>query len=270
MPLTGRSADEIRALEDELMTLVPEQGSIGNQSLREQTQWADDLYLAIRNRLRDAGQISIGRGRGGSIRRTAPEVPELAVAPAPDQVKPTPDEPYPNEESLYSPMRETLQKRWIQDQQFDQSVVETTARGGRRADGIWARPDITCAAMTSYTYLPGKFLDIITFEVKPHFAVDLTAVYEALSHRRAATRSYVLLHVPDDKLEALEPAIADICDEASKHGIGVVVAGDPTEFDTWDFREDADRSEPDPVKVNKFIQTQLSQGTRDQILKWLK
>jgi hypothetical protein len=270
MPLTGKTAEEIQQLEKQLLESVPEQGSIGNQTLREHLRLGDDLYLAVRNRLRDAGEISIGRGRGGSISRTKQVIPDLQEPEQNVYQEPTPDDPYPSEASLYEPMRITLQSRWVQDQRFDQSVVESTARGGRRADGVWARPDLTCAAITSYTYVPGKFLDIVTFEVKPHFAVDLTAVYEALAHRRAATRSYVLLHVPDALLLALDQPITDICEEASKHGIGVIVAGDPTNFDTWNFREDAVRSEPDPSKVNIFIQTQLTQGTREQILKWLK
>jgi hypothetical protein len=271
MPLTGKSADEIATLEQELLDRIPENESIGNQSLRESARLPDDLYLAVRNRLRDSGQITIGPGRGGSIRKTNPDEPsELVEHTSPDARAFESDDPFSTEESLYAPMLEVLEKRWVRDQPFDSSVVEITARGGRRPDGTWARPDLTCAAMTSYTFLPGKFLDVITFEVKPYSGVDLTAVYEALSHRRAATRSYVLLHVPDSKLAALQTVLSDICEEASRHGIGVVVAGSPGDFDTWDFREDAVRTEADPYRLNRFIQTQLSQGTRDQILKWLK
>ena len=73
-----------------------------------------------------------------------------------------------------------------------------------------------------------------------------------------------------ENAQRVETVLVDICEEAAKHGIGVIVASDPGDFDTWNFREDAARTEPDPSKLNEFIQAQLSQGTRDQILTWLK
>ena len=271
MPLTGKTEAEIAALEAGVLDRIPDDGSLGNQALRESSGLPEEVYLAVRNRLRDSGRLSIGRGRGGSIRKTV-DHPEGS---APDALSATEEPvaasaPWEDEASLYPPMLEVLQKRWVQDQAFVSSVVENTSRGGRRPDGTWARPDLTCIAMTSYSYLPGKFLDVVTFEVKPCSGVSLTAVYEALSHRRAATKSHVLLHVPNDRLLERDPLLAEICEEASKHGIGVIVAEDPADFDTWDFREVADRVEPDPWKLNTFIQTQLSQGTRDQVLTWLK
>src|ERR1035441_4896420 len=76
-------------------------------------------------------------------------------------------------------------------------VVEVTARQGRReTGGTWTRPDIVAAALRVFPHVPGKFFDLITFEVKPFDGIDVTAVFEALSHRRAATQAYVWLHVP--------------------------------------------------------------------------
>jgi hypothetical protein len=118
--------------------------------------------------------------------------------------------------------------------------------------------------------LPGRVLDVLTFEIKSWRGLNVTAVYEALSHRRAATHSYLACHVPDEQLESMQDLLDDIASEGRKHGIGLIIIGDPTDFQTWDFREEAERSEPDPGRLNAFIQTQLSQGTRDQILKWFK
>lgn len=114
-------------------------------------------------------------------------------------------------------------------------------------------------------------MDIISFEIKPFEGLNVTAVYEALAHRRAATRSYVLVYIPEDHIEAFEnPILVDIADEANKHEIGLIVATDPNDFDTWDIREDAGRVEPDPARMNAFIRNQLGEATRDQIVRWFR
>jgi hypothetical protein len=70
--------------------------------------------------------------------------------------------------------------------------MEITALGGSRPDGIWSRPDTTTVEIRTFEYVSGKHLDVNTFEIKSPDAVNVQAVYEALAHRRAATRSYVL------------------------------------------------------------------------------
>src|SRR5205814_348136 len=80
-----------------------------------------------------------------------------------------------------------------------------------------------------------------TFEVKAAHAINVQAVYEALAHRRAATRSYVLLHVPNDQATDLEQLVVDVTNVARSHGIGVVTAADPGDYQTWDERAEAVR-----------------------------
>lgn len=278
MPLTGKSIEEIEQLETELLAGVPDDSrSIGNKRLRDEIlRWDSALYLAVRKRLIENGKLITGRGKGGSVRRSpADEEPAEAQAVDDDVVdhdNELPDGlPFPDESSLYDPMLQVLRERWVLDQPFDQVLVEKTDRGGRRADGIWTRPDITVAAMTSYTFVPGRHFDIVTFEVKHFSGLNVTAVYEALAHRRAATRSYLLIYVPDRQLEVFEtPTLVEIAEEANRHGIGLIVAGDPADFDTWDIREDADRLAPDPARLNAFIRNQLSEGTKDQIVRWFR
>ena len=53
--------------------------------------------------------------------------------------------------------------------------------------------------MTTYVYVPGRHFDVATFEIKAADWIDVTAVYEALAHRRAATRAYVILNVPESQ-----------------------------------------------------------------------
>ena len=102
-----------------------------------------------------------------------------------------------SESDLYDPVADVLRKQWARDLRFRSHVVEVTARQGRRdTGGTWTRPDIVTAALRVFPHVPGKFFDLITFELKPFDGIDVTAVFEALSHRRAATQAYVWLHVP--------------------------------------------------------------------------
>lgn len=111
---------------------------------------------------------------------------------------------------------------------------------------------------------------MITFEVKPYDALDVTVVYEALGHRRAATRSYALLYVPSDKWDSVQAELDTICAEAKRLGVGVIVAEDPRRYDTWEELVEAVRNEPEPEKMNEFLAQQVSQGFREQIIRWFK
>lgn len=150
-------------------------------------------------------------------------------------------------------------------------AVEVTALQGRRVTGgIWSRPDIVSVELKTYDYVPGKYLEIVTFEVKHIDAVNVQAVYEALSRRRNATRSNVLIYAPNLTFEDLYPMIAEPLAVARSHGIGLIVADKPDDYDTWDEWEDARRFEPDPSSLDEFIKTQLSESTRDKIARGLR
>ena len=80
---------------------------------------------------------------------------------------------------------------------LDDFVLEITAKQGRRdTGGTWSRLDIVIVSVVTLPFVLGKHLDVTTFEIKPHTQLDVTSVYEALAHLRAATRAYVFLHVP--------------------------------------------------------------------------
>ena len=270
MPLTGKTTEEISQYKADLLAAMPTDGtSVGNKALREQLRWEPDFYLAVRGRLIDEGQLTLGKGRGGSVRRISEDGHEDTDVDA-EEVQ-ADKEGFATERSLYPPMLQVIRDRWVKEQPFNSVIVEDTSQGGRRADGIWARPDITVVASTTYTYVPNKHFDVITFEVKHYKGFDVTAVYEALAHRRSATRAYVLVYVPENVLPILEsPTLSEIADEATRHGIGFIVAEDPGDFDTWDIKEDASSVVPDPARLNKFIRDQLSEGTRDEIVRWFR
>ena len=270
---------EINQDEQDLLDQLPPDGSVvGNRTLQRSLHWRDSRYWTVRDSLVDKGLIARGRGRGGSVRiieignvadtvRVPVSVGIDSVAGAGDQI----ESAVRREIELYTPMADVIRQDWARDRRASPLAVEVTALQGRRVTGgIWSRPDIVSVELKTYDYVPGKYLEIVTFEVKHIDAVNVQAVYEALSRRRNATRSNVLIYAPNLTFEDLYPMIAEPLAVARSHGIGLIVADKPDDYDTWDEWEDARRFEPDPSSLDEFIKTQLSESTRDKIARGLR
>lgn len=255
---------------------LPADGStMGNGALQRKLGWETDRYFSVRNSLADDGLIVRGRGRGGTVRRVdtvAPEAKTVSVV-VEDGTDPTAtiEATLKSELELYEPMRTVIAGDWADDHRWDPLAVEVTALQGRRATGgMWSRPDIVSIEVRTFEYVPGKHLEIASFEIKASNAVNVQAVYEALAHRRAATRAYVLCHTPSDLSARLEETISDVAEAARSHGIGLVTAGDPGDYETWEELVEAQRVEPDPERLNTFIGTQLTAKTRSKVSKRLR
>jgi len=176
---------------DILLDLVPKDGSpIGNVSLFNELNWTEEKYWRVRERLLEEGQLERGKGKGGSVRRSIRNA-ELSVTKLPRSSP---------EARLYEPLVQVLSNEWAREMRIesDQIHFEITARQGKKpTGGTWTRPDITAVSVRSFQHLPGKFVDVWTFEVKPVESLDVTAVFEAASHASRATRSYALLQIPE-------------------------------------------------------------------------
>lgn len=239
-----------------LLRAVPASASAGNITLLRTLGWPDDLYWSVRDELIAEGVLEAGRGRGGSVRRRV----AAKTAPVVDR-----------EADLYAPILATLKKDWAQDYRYADFDAEITAHQGRReTGGRWSRPDITLVTFDAYKYVPGKHLHVITFEVKRHDGVDVTAVYEALAHRRAAHYSYLLIHVPEPEKEATAATIEELSHEAEEHGVGLLVLTAPNDYKTWEFHQEADRNDPDPADIDEFVEDQLTSTLKDRIARWLR
>jgi hypothetical protein len=258
-----------------LMNAVPPDGSsVSNPALRRFLRWNNDRYLTARGALLAKGLVIRGPGRGGVIRRTRPDAIGLAetvtAVGGGTQAGVSLQTAITDEKDLYEPMRAVIGRDWAKERGQELLAVEITAsrRGGRA--GIWSYPDLVTVEVRTYRYVPGKHLEITTFEVKSWNAVNVQGVYEALAHRRAATRSYVMFYIPPEQAAALEPAVADVAYAARMHGVGLVIMGDPHDYDTWDEREEAQRFDPDPERLDNFITVQLTDETANKISKRIR
>ena len=96
--------------------------------------------------------------------------------------------------------------------------------------------------------MPGTYLEVVTFEIKPSDAITVAAVYEALAHLRSAAHARVIFHVPGEEAESVQQSIDEARRVSRAHGVGLIITGDSRAWDTWNEREEARRVEPDPEK----------------------
>ena len=255
--------------EQQLYNQVPHDGStVTNPELQRQLRWDRDKYWTVRNVLVDRGELSVARGRGGLVYRV---VQPVVVADPQGIQQPQVATPQIREEDLYQPISAVLNQEWALEKRLERWIVHTTARQGRRdTGGRWSRPDLVLATQSSYPYVPGRHFDVITFEVKPSDAIDVTAVYEALAHRRAATKAYVVLHIPDADAERLSDTLTEVYSEAKRQGVGVIIFNQPGDFAGWEEMVEPTRQEPDPRRLNDFLATQFEAAQLETILRWFR
>ena len=255
--------DELSANARTLLARLPADGSArGNASLREELGWDDDRYLAARNELLDAGLARKWKGRGGTVKRIIdgePDTPAIRDTTAEREID--------AERDLYEPLAQQIGSTWAKDMRLEPSVVAILGyQGRRRTGGKWSRPDVALIAVQQFDLIPGKHINVVTFEVKLGPAVDVAAVYEALAHRRAATQAYVMVHregVIDDTLDLVEA-------EAYRYGIGLIIVDDPADYDTWDLRIEAEQVPTDPADLNSFLTAQLPHEQREQLARLVR
>lgn len=214
----------------------------------------------------ETGRIVAGRGQGGSVRFTERQATESSTESmgAIAQAAPVAGK---RERDLYSPLKMAIESKWIHRFGLDDVVVdETHSQGSKDTGGTFTRPDITAAGIRRYVYLP-KRLEIVTFEVKPAEALSVMGVLEAIAHREAAHRSYVVYAASRGLFEA-SAEVDRILELSQKFGIGVVLAESPSEVETWEVLLDAVRHEPDPARLDRFLNDLPGADMKKQLSKW--
>ena len=252
-----------------LAALNAEGGSLGNQSLRTGLNWNEDRYWRTHGLLVDKGVILRGRGKGGSVSviEEEPAIENGAIAADAPSIH---RDELPELE-LYRPAKKVIEETWVRERAFDDHLVEITAFPGRRhTGGTWTRPDISVLATKAYSYLPGRTFELITFEVKTTDSVDVTGVFEALSHAQFTTLSYVLFCTAGKDFDRDLRDTQRVVSVATQHGVGLIVTSDVSQYASWDERVRPRRSLPDPEQANLFISTCFSDAAKQRVINWHK
>ena len=254
--------------ENKLLQLVPEGGSsVGNKWLRERLTWEPARYFQIRDRLVERKVLSTGRGRGGSVYRLRPiSGPKLR-----EEATPPGGRRYRKEADLYSPIAEALRDGLSKTLDHQRFLVQSTGKQGRKATGgMWTRPDITVVTVDTYAFVPGKSIEVITYEVKPAGNWNVAGVFEAASQSRFATQTHLLIYAPEGHQAVPDEQLERLRQECVRFGIGLGFCQDPRSYDTYDFLVDPERRQPNPADMNRFITQQLTEANKNLIAEWLR
>lgn len=254
--------EQVEHLKQIMLALVPEDGSsIGNKTLRP--QWIDKVqsdvgltvtnthYWDIRDRLCDAGKLVLGRGHGGSVKRGFAEVPAIETPPAAEAT---------GERALYDAFLRFVRERYTKDYGIKYFVAQKTAEQGRRnTGGKWTRPDISLVAVRVYQFIPGRSLEVITFEIKPEGQGDVSGVFEAAAHSIFANKSYLALQVADNNIDSR------VKSECERFGIGLIRFDNPENLDSFDTLIEPKHRRPNPDEIDEFIGTQFAEDNQNMI-----
>lgn len=221
-----------------------------------------DQYWSAEQELVDRKTIERRRGRNGGIylievSAGAPQESEEAAAQLLAQEK--------REEAHYERVLETIRAKWTEQPGFKAAFGAITAlQGKRRTGGRWSRPDLIVCTVSEWIFSSRPDGDVRTFEIKRFEALDVLAVYEALSHKSRAHYSYVLVTEFPEKLDEVEKEdFENVLAVAARHGIGVITANDSSDWNTWEFELDARRSDADSQAINQTLLDQVPSDVRD-------
>lgn len=271
-----------RSDKDVFLGALRDQGSrTGNTTLQRELGWEETKYWKIHEQLFKEGQIEKGKGYGGSVILTQQDArPATAAAEPRDGLPPTTIdaipravaealvEEYTSELQLYPAVKKQLEAHWTLRRQLNDCHCEITALQGRRdTGGSWSRPDLAIIAFRKYEFLPERIFELFSFEVKSATDVSIKGVMEALAHREAATRSFVIYHTAGRDFSAF-PEAERIEELAARHGVGVYAARDVNDFNQWAEIVTAPRASPDPEAVDTFIRRTLSDEAKTKLRKW--
>ena len=282
----GRPPDK-----DVFLSALRDQGNrAGNTTLQRELGWEETKYWKVHEQLFKEGQIEKGKGYGGSVKLTRQDAwwrrqpppairPAAAAAESRDGLPATIDaipmavaealvEEYTSELQLYPAVKKQLETHWTLRRQLDDCHCEITALQGRRdTGGSWSRPDLAIIAFRKYEFLPERVFELFSFEVKSATDVSIKGVMEALAHREAATRSFVIYHTAGRDFSEF-PEAERIEELAARHGVGVYAAKDVNDFNQWAEIVTAARASPDPEAVDTFIRRTLSEAAKTKLRKW--
>lgn len=249
----------------------------GNTTLQRELRWDDNKYWKIHEELFKEGQIEKGKGYGGTAiltqqdaaLTTAAANPRNSLPPAGiEAVDEALAEEYTSELQLYPVVKKQLDAHWSIRRQLDDCHCEITALQGRRdTGGSWSRPDLVIIAYRKYEFLPERVFELFSFEVKPATDISIKGVMEALAHRAAATRSFVIYHTAGKDFSEF-PEAERIEELAARHGVGVFAAKDVKDITQWAEIVTAPRASPDPEAMDTFIKRTMSEEAKTKLRKW--
>jgi len=219
-----------------------------------------ETYFEIRNELIAKGQLGKGVGYGGSVHRI--EGTTVASKTAKQRKKIA-------ERALYEPLLEYIRQTWVPENEIKNFVLDKTAAlGMKKTGGVWTRPDLSLVGIHTFTYIPGKTIELVTFEVKPTDDFRIEGVFETAAHSRATHRSYLMIHTPNGKPDT--DKFQRLASECERFGLGLIIFGNPHNWETFETVQEAERRNPNAADVNAFIKNVMHKPQQESISEMVK
>lgn len=142
-------------------------------------------------------------------------------------------------------------------------VRDTSTIGPRR--GRWARPDFIVVSAMEFKYLPGKQVDVHSFELKTEAGGTAESVYEALAHTRFTHFGHLVWHLPRES--RAEARLAEVESHCEEHGVGLIRMFDPNDPHAFEILLDPVRKPTRPLAVDGFLDSRLDAAQQSALIR---
>jgi len=216
----------------------------------------DDEYWAIRNALIDDGKIACGRGRGGSIYLVPPNTDLEADANCDNRGK--------AERKLYPDILKIIEGPWALSRNHVEENSFACITAYAKVPGKWRNPDLSMVSIVGYDFIPGKTMELTTFEVKPNGGFSVEGIFETASHLVFGHRSFLMIQDKDKQRDA-DPNFARLLTLLPRFGVGLVLFEDPGNYATYEIIAEAEYKTPAPSAVSEFIKYSFPEDMQHKI-----
>ncbi|MBY0294823.1 MAG: hypothetical protein K2X71_02130 [Methylobacterium sp.] len=254
------SPDPLSDLAARIVTLLPGDGTpVLNRVMRVmlarelERPVPPEAYFAARDCLFAARRIGRLRGQGGRIFLMPAEG---AQPPAPARRA---------EAALMPVLRAYLEggfRKGLDLPPDGLCLVEDTSTKGP-LKGQWARPDFVLVSAMRFRLLPGAQVDVHGFELKTESGGSVQAVHEALAQTRFTHFGHLVWHLPEGA--RAEARLAEVRDQCTDHGIGLIRLRDPGDPEACEILLDPVRKTTPPAVIDGFLESRLGPESRARL-----
>ena len=177
------------------------------------------------------------------------------------------------EKDLYKPLIDYLYGDFDKQQRstFGHShiTVQDVSTIPDSEGGQWTRPDVAAVLLRRHKYAAAATVDLLSFEVKRHGSVDLSAVHEALAHARFVHCAHLVWNRPACHCQDREN-YERILKNCELYGLGLIGVHNPRDLRTFEIKLAPVRSAVSDDALDAFIESRFSEENKSKIKSKLK